>query len=79
MSGTVAKTPKKPAAPPPPPEPKPISYRPRKATFIALHNYRHSFRYPPSYSVVIEEALELLFAREGIEIPDIPDDDQPSH
>jgi hypothetical protein len=45
----------------------------------ALHNYRHSFRYPPSYSVVIEEALELLFAREGIEIPDIPDDDQPSH
>jgi hypothetical protein len=54
----------------PAPEPKPISYRPSAGIYAAMHTYQSLFRYKPSYSEVIEDALRLFFEKEGVDIPD---------
>jgi hypothetical protein len=35
-----------------------------------MHTYQSLFRYKPSYSEVIEDALRLFFEKEGVDIPD---------
>lgn len=53
----------------------PISYRPHPALVAALNEYRDSFRYRPSFSEILDEAILALLRKEGFDLPDIREHD----
>lgn len=70
MLDMAKKTAKPPPAEEPEKRPKPISYRPHPALGVALRTYITRHRYPPSLSVVLDEALADFLRKEGFDIPD---------